>query len=99
MECAITEQTAKRMKYEMLHATEKVNADLELEKEKLRHEERILEMKHKRERENEAHQLRMLQMQMSLRGGNHRAFSLGLSMPLDAPGEPSDLLNFSMTTP
>jgi hypothetical protein len=50
MENIIAEQAAKCMKYETMHATAKVNANLELEKEKLKQEECILEMQHKYER-------------------------------------------------
>lgn len=66
LEHVIAEQSAKCMKYETLHATVKVNADLELEKKKLKQEECILEMKHTHEWEKEMHQLRMLQLQLSI---------------------------------
>jgi len=55
IECIIAEQAAKCMKYETMHAIVKVNADLELEKKKLKEEECILEMQHKHEWKKEAH--------------------------------------------
>ena len=80
----IAEQTTKHAKYKNLHAMAKLNAELELEKEKikqheclklevvkLKQQEHLLEMQHQRKHEKEAHELWMMEMQFSLcRPGN-----------------------------
>jgi hypothetical protein len=49
----------------------RVNADLELEK--LKHQERLLQMQHQREREKEQHHLRTLELQLALRESENKA--------------------------
>jgi hypothetical protein len=57
----IAEQEAKRTKYETTYATAKVNADLELEKEKLKQADRVLEVEREKMKLENAERMLALQ--------------------------------------
>jgi len=103
----IAEQLAKQAKYHSKEIETKMTGELELEKLKLKQQERLLEMQYQREWEKEAHELQMLQMQLTMQGGNmslqmvpevpHPPMQGSSSMPFDLPGayHGSDM-NFDM---
>ena len=83
LERQIAEQSAKQAKYHSKEVEAKLTGELELEKLKLKQQERLLEMQYQREREKEAHELRMLEMRLTMQGGN-----MSLQMVPEVPHPP-----------